>query len=523
MTFAALGHILPELILLVGACALLVLGVTRAGRAPGALAGATCGVCAAALAATLWAGIPDGTAELPGLTLSAMTFYVRWLTLLVGLLLVLLNWRQADPAEQGEYLSLLLFTMLGVLLTASASDVVVLFFAIELVSVPTYVLVALSRRDARASEAAVKYFFLGALSAALLAYGLGFLYGAAGSTSLPAMARAIGSGAEVSGLALIGLLLVIGGLSFKIAAVPFHAYAADVYEGAAAPVTALLGFIPKFAGFVALIRVLDVFGWAMSPGVFWLIWATAALTMTVGNVLGLIQKNVKRMLAYSSIAHSGYMLVALLVGPRLGEGPMSNGVTALLFYMAVYGVMNLGAFAALSSFRRGEDEVELVEDLSGLARSQPGAALALCVCLFSLMGFPPTAGFLGKVYIFSGAFSVGADHAYAGALAVLAVIGVLNSAVAAAYYLRVAAVCWVSPERERLAPASGMSGRLGLTIAAVAMIALFVSPQALLSKARTASEPVLSGRVAKGVSRLGLDGASVPSGISAEGYVALSE
>ncbi len=490
MTFSALGQLLPELILLIGAGALLIVGLTRFARTQGALSLLAGGITAAALVATLLIGVPADAGNVPGLALSPLTFYVRWLTLTVGLLLILLNWRQAEPSEQGEYLSLILFAMLGILLTASASDVVVLFFAIELVSVPTYILVALSRRDVRASEAAVKYFFLGALSAALLAYGLGFLYGASGTTSLVRMAAAWAPHLHATPIAaadtlmLIGLLLAFAGLSFKIAAVPFHAYVADVYEGAASPVTALLGFVPKFAGFVALIRIMETIHWWMPQSVMWLIWIVAALTMTVGNVLGLLQTNVKRMLAYSSVAHSGTMLLALLVGPALGAGPMSNGVTALLFYIAVYGVMNLGAFAALASFKRGERTLETLDDLSGLARSQPWPALALSVCAFSLMGFPPTAGFLGKLYIFSGAFSLAPDHAFRMPLIVLAVIGVINSAIGAAYYLRIVGACWMNRPREEVACAAGMTERLGLNIAGLAMLVLFIAPGPLLTKAR---------------------------------------
>ncbi|MCC7293753.1 MAG: NADH-quinone oxidoreductase subunit N [Phycisphaerales bacterium] len=490
MTFSSLGHLLPELILLTGACALLIVGLTRFAKTPSALSLLAGGMIAGALVATLLIGIPAEVGDLPGLALSPLTFYVRWLTLTVGLLLILLNWRQAEPSEQGEYLALILFAMLGILLTASASDVVVLFFAIELVSVPTYILVALSRRDVRASEAAVKYFFLGALSAALLAYGLGFLYGASGTTSLASMAGVWASRlqpASIAGadmLVLIGFLLAFAGLSFKIAAVPFHAYVADVYEGAASPVTALLGFVPKLAGFIALIRIMETVHWQLPASVMWLIWIVAALTMTVGNVLGLLQTNVKRMLAYSSIAHSGYLLLALLVGPALGAGPMSNGVTALLFYIAVYGVMNLGAFAALSSFQRGDRTLETLDDLSGLARSQPWPALALSVCAFSLMGFPPTAGFLGKLYIFSGAFSLAPDHAFRMPLIVLAVIGVINSAIGAAYYLRIVGACWMNRPREEVASVPGMTERLGLNIAGLAMLVLFVAPGPLLTKAR---------------------------------------
>lgn len=490
MTMDAWTFWLPEIVMVAGACALLLLGVSPLARMRSGLAGATVVVLGLALCATMVAGIPEPAAVGPGLLLTPLACFVRWATLTVGLVLLLLNWNQGETQERGEYFSLFLFALSGVMLTAAASDLVVLFLAIELVSVPTYVLVALSRRDARASEATVKYFFLGALSAAVLAYGLSFLYGASGGTSLRTLSRVTLGGAGSSAgnvTALIGLVLSFAGLSFKIAAVPFHAYVADVYEGAASPVTALLGFVPKLAGFTALIKLFDAFGWDLPGGLLWLIWGVAALTMTVGNVLALLQKSMKRMLAYSSVAHSGYMLVALLVGPAMGQGPMSNGIVALMFYMIVYGVMNLGAFAALCCLRVGDRPVETVEELSGLARVQPWSAVALGLCIFSLMGLPPTAGFLGKLYIFSGAFSLTDGHVFRIPLVVLAVIGVVNAAIGAAYYLRIVASCYLNRPRAALAPVETTTERMGLVIAGVAMLALFFVPEVFLSKARLAA------------------------------------
>ncbi|MFQ5590839.1 MAG: NADH-quinone oxidoreductase subunit N [Phycisphaerae bacterium] len=485
----------PESILLVGACAVLVVGLTDLSRrAPWASAIALLTVLAA-LIVSICLGAPTGDAAALGLWLTPLTFYTRCVTLGIGSLIVLVNWHQPAPTERGEYLAMILLSLLGLLLTASANDLVVLFFAIELVSVPTYVLIALSRDDQRASEASVKYFFLGALSAAVLAYGLSFLYGVAGTTTIHIVAQGIAestlpSGAELDGLALIGFLLVFAGLSFKVAAVPFHVYVPDVYEGAASPVAGMLGFVPKLAGFVALVKIVAACNWDLPTPVLWVFWVVAAASMTAGNVLALLQKNVKRMLAYSSIAHTGYMMIALLVGPMAGTGPMHDGVVALLFYIAVYGAMNLGVFAMLAAFRVAGRSAESLDDLAGLGTRTPLAALALAICVFSLMGFPPTAGFLGKVYVFSSAFSLEPVHPFQKALVALAIIGVVNSAIAAAYYLRIVSAVYMGREKEQALPTGGSAVRAGLVLCCVPMLLLFAWPGALVNRARDAAVQV---------------------------------
>ncbi len=490
MTLSALIPLAPELLLMVGACLVLLVGVTpRAGRSqcvsPVALV-----VVLLALGASLWLGASKTGATIPGLWLTPLTFYVRCVALGIGALIILVNWHQAVAPERGEYMSLILFSLLGVLLTASANDMIVLFFAIELVSVPTYVLIALSREDSRASESAVKYFFLGAMSAAILAYGLTFLYGAAGTTVLSTAAAGGSLGSAMGAHAIIGLLFVFAGLAFKIAAVPLHVYVADVYEGAASPITGMLGFVPKMAGFVALIKIFGACNWDLPDALLWMVWVVAAATMTVGNVLALIQRNVKRMLAYSSVAHTGYMLIALLVGPVAGKGPMGDGVAALLFYLGVYGAMNLGVFAVLSAFRTHGRDMETLDDLSGLYGRAPFAALALAVCAFSLMGFPPTAGFIGKFYLFSSAFSLNSSHAFHGPLVVLAVIGVVNSAIGAAYYLRIAATACVHAETEAASPAGGLPVRWGVALCTIPMLVFFAWPAGLANPAREATAAI---------------------------------
>ncbi len=478
----------PECLLLIGACGALTIGLVRGRSAPFASSLFALVLVVLALILSLWFPASHKSEVLPGLWLTPFTNYARTLTLVMGILVILVNWRQPARQEHGEFMCMILLSLLGVLITASANDWIVFFFAIELVSVPTYILVAMSREAARSTEAAVKYFFLGALSAAVLAYGLSFLYGAAGTTTIHRLSdgsvtSSLSAAAADDPRALVGLLLVIASLFFKIAAVPFHVYVADVYEGAASPIAGMLGFVPKFAGLLALCKVLTAFQWDLPSSVLWILWVTAAVTMTVGNTLGLLQRNVKRMLAYSSIAHTGYMLVALLVGPIAGQGPLHDGLAAMFFYIAVYGAMNLGAFAVLASIRIADRDAESVDDLAGLCRRAPATALALAVCMFSLMGLPPTAGFMGKLYIFAAAFSVRPQHPMHAAMIVLAVIGVINAAIGAAYYLRVVASVYVGREVQTRTHVGGAPIRLALAVCGLSMLFFFLRPALLLQAA----------------------------------------
>jgi NADH-quinone oxidoreductase subunit N len=480
----------PEWALAVGACLVLLLGVTPARDLvrPLSLLSILIG-----LAFTIFQGTATADVSLPGLELSPLTQFVRLIGLSIGALIMLVNWYQADAGERGEYYSMILFSLLGLLLTPSSNDLIMLFFALELVSVPTYILVALSRTRRESSEAAVKYFFLGAMAAAIMAYGFSFLYGAAGTTTLfapegtPSIAASILAAEGLNDWSMIGLLLAISGMLFKIAAVPFQVYAPDVYQGAAASVTGMLGFVPKLAGFAALVKLLSLTNWILPDAVMWLLWVVAAATMIYGNVLALMQQNVKRMLAYSSIAHSGYMLIGLLVGPLAGAGPFQNGISAMLFYMAVYGAMNLGAFAVLAMMTNNHEEIETLDDLKGLSRRFPFAAFGMAVCAFSLMGFPPTAGFLGKVYIFSSAFSLEEGTRFAGPIFALAIIGVINSAVGAAYYLRIAGTCYLSEPTEPVESPGRAGVGWGLALCSLAMIVLFILPDSLGDQAARAT------------------------------------
>ncbi len=511
-------NLLPEIVLLLGAAVIFLGGLSKR-LVRGSMELAVLFVLMSLMAAWRLAGASPGSFDLSELNIGPLTWYVRLVTLLVGVLILLVNRHVPEDRERGEFFALILASLAGIALVAMANNLILLFLALELVSVPTYILIGLSRRDLRSQEATGKYFFLGAFAAAIMLYGFSFLYGAAGTTVLFGrpdciQARLTQVGAMSDTFVVLGLVLSLAGLTFKIAALPFHFYVADVYQGAAAPVTGLLGFVPKLAGFVAIVQVLSLCNWSYAPqdpsvgndALFWLLWVLAAATMTVGNALALLQHNVKRMLAYSSIAHSGYMLVAVVAGPglvsSLETSPLRNGVAALLFYIVVYGVLNLGAFAAISFFRKSgpddpDDSIESVADLGGAARRHPWVALALAVCVLGLMGFPLTGGFLGKIYVFSSALSSAQAPILDGplsdalslrytAMLVLVVIGVLNSAVAAAYYLRILAACYVARDADGVSASRCPSLRLALAVCAVVVAGLFFRPGWLFDHSRAA-------------------------------------
>ncbi len=385
-------------------------------------------------------------------TLWPLATYDSMLASGIGLLTVLACWgmpflddpAQPDKAYRGEFFAMLLCSLAGLSMMAKVNDLIWLFLALELVSIPTYIMVAAGRGNPAAQEAGVKYFFLGALSAAIYLFGFSYLYGFAGSTRFTAIAAAFHSaltGGHLPYVALIGLLMVVIGISYKIAAVPLHYYAPDVYQGAATPVTAFLSFTPKAAGFFALIIVFNLTGWKLSgPGAAGhvlpdLLMVLAVLTMFVGNVLALLQRNIKRILAYSSIANSGYMLVGLAVGPISSAGSAINGLSATLFYLGAYSLMTVGAFAALIYLQGKTDAAEDLDDIAGVAGEHPLAAAGMAVCLFSLIGMPGTVGFLGKLFLVQAALA--ANHP------VLAVLVVINAAIAAAYYLRIVAAMYL--------------------------------------------------------------------------------
>ncbi len=392
-------------------------------------------------------------------------------------------------ATRAEFYAFFLFSLTGLMLVASADDLIWLFLALELTSLPTYMMVTISTRQHRSQEAGVKYFFLGALGAAVFLYGFALLYGATGTTNLQEIA-AILAADGISTLAMAGLLLSVIGVSFKIAAVPMHFYTPDVYQGAASPVSAFLAFVPKTAGFLAILLLAGAAGWRFGADgddlprtLHVMLWVIAAVTMTLGNVLALLQNSVKRVLAYSSIAHSGYMLVGVLAGPGLAGGPFwRSGVAAVLFYLMAYGVMNLGAFAALACLEgKGGREADSFDDIRGLCSRAPLVGWSMVISALSLLGLPPLLGFLGKFALFTSGVS-------AGELPLVIVLGV-NSAIAAFYYLRIVATAALdkSDADQELSLAPIKARRVAAMLSAAGAVGLIVLAQPLMTASLDAS------------------------------------
>lgn len=519
-----LAAMYPEVVLFAAACAAMIIGPSANPRVRALCAPITL------LALIIAGALAFQTTPLTDTAVPGLALYGKVLAAAIGFLLVLVlhgvadrdyeDALRTDPARnrfdsgrsnRGEFYAFFLFSITGLMLVAGADDLIWLFLALELTSLPTYILVAISTARNRSMEAGVKYFFLGALGAATFLFGFALLYGATGSTFLADIRLVLAQQTAAGGLnpiAIAGLILSVIGIGFKIAAVPMHFYTPDVYEGASASVSAMLAFVPKAAGFFALILILAAVGWndgRLPSPIHEVLVAMAVLTMTVGNVLALLQSSVKRILAYSSIAHSGYMLVGLIAGPAaISSSPSvfsSNGLAAVLLYLAIYGVMNLGAFAVLASLERtGPDgrpeEIDRIDDLRGLCRTRPVLGYTLVLSALAMLGFPPTAGFLAKLPLFTSAFSAG----HAALLIVLAI----NSAIAAAYYLRLAYVAWLdSPEPTpgsplpatespvRVAP---FAGRLLAGIASSVGIIILALPLGLLAAAESAGRAPTAGR-----------------------------
>jgi NADH-quinone oxidoreductase subunit N len=406
-------------------------------------------------------------------------------SLIVGLVLLVLARQRLNEKYPAEHLACLLFIVAGLNLVASANDLIALFVSLELVSIPTYILLYLSRPDAKALEATIKYFLLSVFSSAFLLYGMSFLLGSGGSTKFDVVAESLRAptGMVSVGMLQVALVLVVAGLGFRIASVPFHFYAPDVFQGTSLPAAALLAVVPKIAGFVALLRLIwslmlsnqlhadfatvATYGAAVLAGL-------AFITMTVGNVLALLQSNVRRLLAYSSIAHAGYMLVGLAVP---GGNASPNGAQAVLFYLLIYSIMTLGAFGVLLVLQKQGRSIDLVNDVDGLSTTHPLAALLLAVFMFGLTGLPPTAGFWGKFNLFVVAWSSGSL-----AMRLLAIGLAVNAAIAAWYYLRLVKCAYLNPPAGGVTAVPGSQARAlygAMGLCAAGAIGLFFFPGAL--------------------------------------------
>jgi len=352
------------------------------------------------------------------------SIFFQWLFLIiVGISAALsMKFNERESINRGDYYALLLFACCGMSLMAASGDLILTFLGIEILSIATYVLAGFKRGDIRSNESSLKYFLLGSFATAILLYGVALIYGGTGSTNYQAIGRAFLEQGGFQSTTLIGMGLLLVGFGFKVALVPFHSWAPDVYEGAPTPVTAFMAVGPKAAGFAALMRILVQAFPALVEDWSAILWLLAILTMILGNVVALLQTNVKRMLAYSAIAHAGYILVGIVTNSHMG-------FSAVLFYIVIYTVMNLVAFSIILSFSGKGDQRVHLDDYAGLGHRAPFAAAALSLTLISLAGIPLTGGFIGKFYLFTAAVTEG----YIG----LTIIAVLSSVVSVFYYFRV--------------------------------------------------------------------------------------
>jgi NADH-quinone oxidoreductase subunit N len=468
-----LWAILPVLVLFGGALvALLGAAVTRRGeQAPFALF--TLAVLAAAAATALWLWNRDPVTALEGMVSVDRLAVVATLALCgIGAFGAYLGYHyfERDASRRNEFYALLLFALGGMALLVAAADLIIVFLAIEVLSLSLYVLTALTFRRGP-TEAAMKYFLLGAFASAFLLYGVAISYGAAATTSIQGLARALAGTTGDQALAIAGALLLVVGLGFKVSLVPFHMWTPDVYQGAPSPVTAFMSAATKVAVFVALVRVLHVafvgLQWDLAPAVA----TVSAVSMVVGSVLAIAQRDVKRLLAYSSIAQAGYVLSAFV-------SPDRDGIAAALFYLISYAAAVIGAFGVTMLISGGIDEQTGFERFRGLGRRRPGLATLLTVFLLSLAGIPPTAGFVAKVFVLGAAGSAGYWS--------LVLIGALASVLGAFYYLRVVALMAMrEPEGEDVADPSAVP-RLVLAVPAVAVVVLGIVPGVIVPLLREA-------------------------------------
>jgi NADH-quinone oxidoreductase subunit N len=390
-----------------------------------------------------------------------------------------LDYFEGNATHAGEYFALLCFGAVGMMLMASSVELLMVFVGLEISSISTYIMCGFRKGQATGSESSIKYFLLGSFATAFFLYGVALAFGATGSTNLYAIAHGLQT-TSTPALAFTALALILIGLGFKVSAAPFHVWTPDVYQGAPAPVVGLMSTAPKAAAFAVLLRVTFTGFPAMQHRWAILMWILAALSMTIGNLGALLQRDVKRMLAYSSIAHAGYLLVAFTAFPY-------DGIAAACFYTATYAAMNVGAFAVLTQVSGYDERARSIEDYTGLASKRPFLAALLAFFLLSLIGIPFTGGFFGKFYVFSAAIHGG--HIW------LAIIGLLNSGIACFYYLRLLAAVYTKPGTEstrltQLRPIS-VPAAIGLALAAAATLTLGILPNGAVSFAEYASHSTL--------------------------------
>lgn len=473
---AELLRFLPEIILSVAGTLLMLLDAGTGGRQPKIYGHLTIAAFVAALFATVAAGGDPGFSFSSMVVVDGFGTFFRLLVLCVGILAVLASYRylEREKAETGEYHALLIFCVTGQLIMVTANDLMMVFIGLEISSIASYVLAGYLRDDKRNNEAALKYFLLGSFATAFLLYGMALIYGLTGSTRLDKIQLAVSHPGVSLGFVSVAAALMFVGLAFKVSAAPFQVWAPDVYQGSPAPVSAFMSAGPKAAAFAIFLRIFMTAFLPAARGWEPLIWMAALLSMTIGNFGALTQNNLKRMLAYSSIAHAGYVLVAL-------ASASSTGTAAAMFYLAGYALMNIGAFAVVIHIGgKGEKNLR-IEDLSGLARVQPMTAMFLTIFLLSLIGVPLTAGFFGKLYVFKAALQ--------SKLVWLAILGLLNSAVAAYYYLRLIFLMYMAEPSEAVQTAEpvGFGLQAALALPAAGTFFLGILPTTVLDFALRSS------------------------------------
>ncbi len=479
--------LLPEIVLCAWGMGVLVAGVTgrhkpgQPGDGGDPALGPGAGLGWTALVGVLVAGLFNGwlygvhEASHNGMiTVDRLRLFANWIFLIAAALAILISFVYVarQRLQAGEFYGLVLLSTAGMMFMAGAQDLIVVFLGLEVMSISVYALTAFNRRDRKSAEAGLKYFLLGAFSTGFFLYGIALVYGATGTTNITTIASGVAAGSVGGTLFVMGAALLAVGFAFKVSAVPFHMWTPDVYEGAPAPVTAFMSAGVKAAAFVAFIRVFLVAFDGIYASWYPMMWWIAAITMVTANLIALVQPNVKRMLAYSSIAHAGYLMVALTAANE-------TATAGMLFYLLVYTLMNIGAFAiVITVAHQGEDRLQ-IEDYAGFGWSQPMLGVFLTIFLLSLAGFPGTGGFMGKIYLLQGA----ADSE----LWTLAVILVLATVVSYWYYLRVAWFMWMrepvadGDHRYAIAP---LPMRLALFVSVVMILFLGIFPSATLEFAR---------------------------------------
>ena len=421
----------------------------------------------------------------PGLafsnTIRIDSFSIFFTVLVIAIAAVIIlssfEYMAVQRIRAGEYYALILFGVVGMALMSSAIELVLIFIGLEISSISTYILAGFRRNDAASSESSLKYFLLGSFATAFFLYGVALMFGATGSTNIDVIAQKLQAG-PVEILVYAAMALMFVGLGFKVAAAPFHIWTPDVYEGAPAPIVGFMSTAPKAAAFAVLLRIVFSIN---APGRFWFLWVAAALSMTLGNIGALVQTNVKRLLAYSSIAHAGYLLVAFAM-----TTPEDSviGISAAMFYTAAYAAMNVGAFAVVSHFANAGERYVTLEDYEGLGRRSPLLAATLTIFLLSLIGIPMTGGFFAKFYVFSAALRAN--------LIWLTLIGVLNSAIGAYYYLRIIVVMYMREERNEV-PVTPVSAGVSLALAVTVLATLYLGilPNRVLRIAQHSAQDLL--------------------------------